>query len=138
MILLASPTRLQKQLYIYLPNPVLSNAIAVDAEINLRRAMDGTPYTYVKVSDTRTRITMQFERVGYGRTQSMSDFFRILGGDTFDLVDHNEDSWLVRFNQPEFDFTVAGRSGPEGADGMNTLRSEHCSFELLFVGEPSG
>jgi len=114
---------------IELPNPVFENTVGVDAGVDLKRTQDGTLYSYIKSSDGRFTIVMRFARVGYGKTRSVSDFFRAIAGNTFDLTDHDDVLWNVRFDQEVFDFTVDGRMGPE------VTSREHCSFELRFIGK---
>ena len=114
-----------------LPNPVLSNTVAVDSQVDIRRAMGGDIYSYVKSNASRFRIEMTFEGVPYHQASAMAEFFEAYGGNTMTLTDHDDVSWPnTRFDQPEFEFSVQGRRGKDAA-----IRREHCNFDLKFIGE---
>lgn len=132
MIEFAVPNFGVKRAAFDLPNPVFSNAVAVDATVDVKRTMSGDLRSYVKSSDSRFNITMDFENIGYGRTKTVSDFFRAFAGLSFGIQDHDGQKWTVQFVMPWFNFTVDRRSGPE-----NGFRAEVCSFTLEFTGVKS-
>lgn len=111
-----------------LPNPQSSDSEAVDHQVNFRRAMNGTRYSYVKSSEVR-RLNYSFESVGRGKLIELQEFFKAHAADEIRLVDHRGDVWRVRFVPSELSLTTDSHTPFAGG-----IRYESGSFSLEFVG----
>lgn len=110
-----------------LPNPILEDTEGLDVAINLRQAMDGTPYTYVQSSDRKV-ITYEFEDVGRGKLLEVQEFVRLYAGQEIKITDYRGDVWRATIDSP-IEFVTNSKSTPKGS-----VRQESGLFSLTFTG----
>ncbi len=91
----------------YLPNPTFGDSEAILSEIQKRRALDGTLYTYVKTT-TRRKLLLSFI-LTRGKALELNAFIQAYYTTTVSLTDHNGVEWLGKFTSNPFDFGGAGR-----------------------------
>ena len=96
-----------KQTVTYLPDPSFGDSEALLDQVNKKRALDGTLYTYVKTTERR-KMLFQFN-LTRGKAMELYYFFEAYFATEISLTDHNEIEWLGNFTSNPFDFGGAGR-----------------------------
>lgn len=94
----------------FFPNPELNDTKAARNEVAMRRAMDGTRYTYVKSSD-RFRFSFTF-RLARMKALELRAFIISYSGSLIRLTDHKDEVWDVYLMNNPFEFNGAGRAEP--------------------------
>ena len=93
-----------------LPNPELNDTKARRLEMNMRRAMDGTRYTYVKSTD-RYRFSYTF-RLARMKALELRAFIISYIGSLIRITDHYNEVWDVYLMNNPFEFNGSGRAEP--------------------------
>lgn len=91
----------------YLPNPVFGDSEALLNEVQKKRAIDGTLYTYIK-STSRRRLIFQFI-LTREKALELYYFFQSYFTTSVSLTDHNDIEWYGKFTSNPFDFGGRGR-----------------------------
>lgn len=104
---------------IVLPSPQFSDGERQRATLNLKTALDGTKYTYVKKTGRRV-LSYSFE-TNRAKAEEMKRFLQAYGTKQMLITDHKDQHWQVWLttNPFEMDFT-----GPD----------ERTRFQLEFSG----
>jgi hypothetical protein len=102
---------------VILPRPLLDDKENLTASIEVRRAMDGTLYTFVK--NTKTRLisyTFDMTRV---KGLELQSFFDNYNGQRMKLQNWKGEVWDVQLLTNPLDFVQNRRSAPTGQVGIN-------------------
>jgi len=91
----------------YLPNPEFGDSEALLDEVQKKRAIDGTLYTYVKTT-ARRKLIFQFI-LTREKALELYYFFQSYFTTTISLTDHNGIEWSGKFISNPFDFGGHGR-----------------------------
>jgi len=105
-----------------LPNPELNDTKALRSSIRMRRAMDGTRYTYVK-SNSRFHFSWQF-RLARMKALELRAFIKSYAGSEIRLTDHYGEQWDVFFMNNPFEFNGASRGSPAPGNETWTITLE--------------
>lgn len=114
-----------------LPNPKLGDSYTLVREVDVKRSLNGTPFTYVKTSNS-IRLIYQIE-ITRAKSLELKDFFSLYGGTRLLLTDHNSISYIAVCNS-EINFQNFKRAwySPDDAKGS----SESLIVDLEFEGQP--
>lgn len=91
----------------YLPNPEFGDSEAILSEVQRKRALDGTLFTYVKTTPRR-KLIFQF-KLTREKALELNAFFQAYHAETILLTDHNGIEWSGKFTSNPFDFSGDGR-----------------------------
>jgi len=86
-----------------LPNPEFSDSEGLLDEINSKRSMTGTLYTYVKTKGERRRLTMRFT-LSRLKGLELRAFIRAYFYSKIRLTDHLDQVWVGYFTDNPFSF----------------------------------
>lgn len=111
-----------------LPDPELGDEEGKDISVEFKQSMNGTLYTYVKIS-SRKRMTFNWSKIGRGKLIEVQEFFKNYAGEHALFTDFRGDIWDVIFNTNPVDITMDTRSAPAGG-----TRFESGSLTLEFLG----
>lgn len=78
---------------IVLPNPKLGDSYTVIRETNIKRGIDGTPYTYNKTT-ANVRLLFQIEMTRQ-KSLELEGFIKTFGGQRWKLIDHTDTNYLA-------------------------------------------
>jgi len=108
-----------------LPNPVLGDSDNLRAEVQTKRSMDGTLYTYVKSKDGRVRLVFNFQITRMKGLEIM-EFYRSYAASKIKIQDHLDRIWVGNFmtSPIELDFTGPWKSRRYPNGEMITLSIE--------------
>jgi hypothetical protein len=100
---------------VYLPNPKFGDSESLAIEINPKRAMDGTLYTYVKTKGLRRKVIMSFTMTRL-KSIELNRFLLMYISKQMKIVDHLSRSWIgyITSNPVEFNTSKRGGSGGGG------------------------
>lgn len=76
------------------------------------RSMNGVLYTYVKSREGRKRFRWDFE-IARNKALELREFINSYQGEIIKIIDHDGDEWIGYLRNNPFEFTGAGRAGPE-------------------------
>jgi hypothetical protein len=107
---------------IILPCPIWGDSQAYQGEINLKRAMTGITYTYVKKTKTQ-KLNYSFE-LGTYKWLELRDFYINHSEEVMLLQNHNAETWLVHMVNNPLESTTEGRWQPKGEKYNVTLEFE--------------
>lgn len=113
-----------------LPNPEFSDTEALTDSVSLKRAVDGTLYTYVKTKGGRRKMTWTF-RLTRNKGLELRAFLKSYFASKVYVVDHNARKWVGHFTNNPFEFTTDRKSGPAIQDWP---RGESQTVTLEFEG----
>jgi hypothetical protein len=90
--------------YVYLPNPEFGDSEAFSAELDRKRSIDNTLYTYVKSKDGRKKLQMRF-RMTRMKMLEFRAFLVAYYRTRITLFDHLEQLWIgwITTNPNEFE-----------------------------------
>lgn len=91
----------------YLPNPEFGDSEAILSEVQRKRALDGTLFTYIKTTQRR-KLIFQFN-LTREKSLELNAFFQAYHSETILLTDHNDVTWTGKFTSNPFDFNSNGR-----------------------------
>jgi hypothetical protein len=93
-----------------LPNPRFGDSEGLRAEVKIKRAMDGTRYTYVKRKSGRRMLwTFKLTR---NKGLEMRAFIQSYFASTIKVTDHNGRVWVGKFGNNPFEFDTPSRAAP--------------------------
>lgn len=93
-----------------LPNPQFGDSENLTDEVQTKRAMDGTLYTYVK-KKTKRRLQWSF-RLTRNKALELRAFIQAYYAAKIKVTDHNERIWFGYFMDNPFQFDTPGRAAP--------------------------
>jgi len=91
-----------------LPNPVLGDSEQPTVEVQTRRALDGTLYTYTKTKLGRRKLVINF-RVTRMKGLEFYEFIRSYHGYKMKYLDHLDRTWIGYIVNNPFEFTTSER-----------------------------
>lgn len=108
---------------IYLPNPKFGDSESLAIEMNPKRAMDGTLYTYVKTKGLRRKLLMSFT-ITRLKSIEFNRFLLMYISKQIMIVDHLARTWVgyITSNPVEFNTSKRGVSG--GGDELVDVEIE--------------
>jgi len=112
-----------------LPNPQFNDMQARQHGVTIKRAMDGTRYTYVHTTDSRHKLTYQFT-MSRKKALELRAFVRAYYRSQIRLTNHKGEVWRVWFINNPFEFETTGREGPQPGQETVSLTVE-CEGFLL-------
>ncbi len=110
-----------------LPSPEFSDSYALSATINLIRAIDGTPYTYVKKKAGRRKCIWQF-KLSRAKFQELYEFVRLFHSNEIRVTDHAGRVWVGFITSNPVQWESTGRYAPGQAGFEETVGT--CSIEF--------
>jgi len=113
-----------------LPNPMFGDSEGLRAEITIKRAMDGTRYTYIKRKGGRKmQWTFKLTR---NKSLELRAFIQSYFASKIRITDHNDRVWLGHFVSNPFELSTESRAAPAIAP---MPRGESVVITLEFEGE---
>lgn len=112
-----------------LPNPDLGDAESLTASVSLKRATDGTLYSYVKRKGGRRKTTWTL-RLVRPKALELRAFFLSYASSVIRVTDHKDRVWVGYFTNNPFEFDTPVRAAP----GFGDLRGELQTITLEFEG----
>jgi len=94
-----------------LPAPKWGDSKSLAATVQTMRAVDGTLYTYVKARNGRKKFQWEFE-IARHKALELRAFINAYRGALVQVIDHDGDVWIGYLRNNPFEFTGAGRAGP--------------------------
>lgn len=94
-----------------LPNPQFGDGENLTDEVQVKRAMDGTLYTYVKTKNDRRRLEWTF-RLTRNKALELRAFIQAYYATAIRVTDHNERVWVGHFVNNPFEFDTPSRAAP--------------------------
>jgi len=104
-----------------LPNPQFGDGEAPRETVELRRAMDGTAYTYVRRADGRRELDYQFSLTRMKALELIA-FIRSYQSWPVQLTDHLAQVWVGNFTTDEADFETIARAPEKPGYEMVSIR----------------
>lgn len=90
-----------------LPNPQDADTENGVHSLDMKRAMDGTKYTYVKSTDRR-RLTYEF-RLTRMKALELRAFILAYYDSDIKMTNHKDEVWEVKFVNNPFELSTSGR-----------------------------
>lgn len=94
-----------------LPNPQFGDGENLTDEVQVKRAMDGTLYTYVKTKNDRRRLEWTF-LLTRNKALELRAFIQAYYATAIKVTDHNERVWAGHFVNNPFEFDTPSRAAP--------------------------
>lgn len=85
-----------------LPNPEFDNARSLTSSVDVKRAMDGTRYTYVKAK-VHEKLEFTFQLTP-SKSEELKAFIEEYIGQAIRVVDHDGKVWRVNLTNDEFSY----------------------------------
>jgi hypothetical protein len=84
--------------------------------------MNGSLFTYVKSRNGRKRFQWEFE-IARNKALELREFINSYQGGLMHITDHDGDIWIGYLKSNPFEFTGAGRAGPNwpGEETMSII-----------------
>ena len=92
-----------------LPNPILGDSEQTTVEVQTRRTLDGTLYTYTKTKLGRRRLVLNFQ-VTRMKGLEFYEFIRSYHGYEMKYIDHLDRTWVGYIINNPFEFTTSARA----------------------------
>lgn len=86
-----------------LRDPISPIQVELIAPVEVRRAMNGTAYTYIKTPQ-RFGLTFTVESLSFAEREDILNFFNITNPHAFVLTDYSGTQWSVKFIDSSLDF----------------------------------
>ena len=93
-----------------LPNPKFGDSESLRAEVCVKRAIDGTRYTFVKRKGGR-KLQWTF-RLTRNKALELRGFIQSYNASKIRVVDHAARIWVGNFTNNPFEFDTEGRAAP--------------------------
>ena len=113
-----------------LPNPQFSDAESLLDTVDIKRAMDGTLYTYIKSRDGRRHLKWTFQ-LTRNKGLELRAFIQIYFAKNIMITDHNRSIWIGNFVSNPFEFVTSSKGGPAISP---MLRGEMQTIDIEFEG----
>ncbi len=93
-----------------LPNPRFGDSEGLRAEVRVKRAMDGTRFTYIKrKGGKKLQWTFKLTR---NKGLEVRAFIQSYFASTIVVTDHNDRKWIGNFTNNPFEFDTPSRAAP--------------------------
>jgi len=93
-----------------LPNPLFGDSEGLRVEVRVKRAMDGTRYTYIKRKGGRKmQWTFKLTR---NKGLEVRAFIQSYFASTIVVTDHNDRVWIGKMTNNPFEFDTPSRAAP--------------------------
>ena len=89
-----------------LPNPEWNDSENLTVELVQKRSMNGFLYTYAKTKNERRRLLMRFNLTRQ-KAMELRAFIRAYYSSEIKLIDHENQTWLVKFTSNPFEFATS-------------------------------
>lgn len=96
---------------IFLPNPAFGDNESLTDSVQVKRAMDGTLYSYIKTKNGRRRLQWSF-RMTRNRALQLRQFILTYAASQIRVTDHNNRVWVGYFTINPFEFNTPQRAAP--------------------------
>jgi hypothetical protein len=93
-----------------LPNPKFGDSEGLRAEVSVKRAMNGTRYTYIKRKGGR-KLQWMF-RLTRNKGLELRAFIQSYFASTVVITDHNDRVWIGKLVNNPFEFDTPSRAAP--------------------------
>ena len=93
-----------------LPNPKFGDSESLRSEVKVKRAMDGTRYTYIKRKGGR-KLLWTF-KVTRNKGLEIRAFIQSYYASTVVVTDHNDRVWIGHFTNNPFELSTDSRAAP--------------------------
>lgn len=113
-----------------LPNPDFGDSENSTNSVDLKRAMDGTVYTYVRRTGNRQRLLFSF-RLTRNKALELRAFIQAYYAQRIKMTDHEGREWLGNLVNNPFEFDTPQRAAPAIAP---MPRGEYQAITLEFEG----
>jgi hypothetical protein len=100
---------------IYLPNPKFGDSESLAIEMNPKRAMDGTLYTYVKTKGLRRKLVLSFTMTRL-KSIEFNRFLLMYISQQIKIVDHLNRTWVGYITSNPVEFNTSKRGNPGGGN----------------------
>lgn len=114
----------------FFPNPEFGDSQNLAVEVNVKRMMDGTVFTYVKRKDDRRRFLWTF-RLTRNKALELRAFIQSYFASRIKITDHTNRVWIGNFTSNPFEFDTVERAAPSI---FPMPRGETQMIELEFEG----
>lgn len=108
---------------IYLPNPKFGDSESLAIEMNPKRAMDGTLYTYVKTKGLRRKLLMSFTMTRM-KSLELNRFLLMYISSQLKIVDHLNRTWVGYVTSNPVEFNTSKRGATGGGDELVDVEIE--------------
>lgn len=98
------------QTTIVLRDPEWNDTVNLKDEVLIKRAINGTMYSYVKRQKTRRRLTMQFTLDSW-KVLEVEAFFRCYYAARLKVIDHESNEWVGYAVNNPFEWITDGKAG---------------------------
>ena len=105
-----------------LPNPKFSDSEALTDEVNIKRSMSGTLYTYVKTKNNRRKLLLDFQ-LNQMKGLELKAFIRSYYLSKIRLTDHLNQIWIGYITSNPFEYTTS-------SDEQQTIQLEFEGCEI--------
>lgn len=109
----------------YLPNPQLGDSVNNVLSLEIKRAMDGTKYSYVKTRN-RDRLIWTF-RLSQHKGMELMAFYQAYNASQLKITDHLNNVYIGYFTSNPFEFEASNRS--VDSPGLDTMVTVQVEFE---------
>lgn len=120
------------QTTIILPNPRFGDSESLRVEVIIKRAINGTRYTYIKRKGTNSRKLQWTFKVTRNKSLELKAFIQSYFASTIVVTDHNDRKWIGNFTNNPFELSTDSRAAPAIAP---MPRGESVVITLEFEGE---
>jgi len=96
---------------VFLPNPLFSDTESLTDTVQVKRAMDGTLYSYIKTKNGRRRLQWTF-RTTRNKGLEFRAFLLTYFASKVRATDHNGRVWVGNFTNNPFEFDTTSRAAP--------------------------
>ncbi len=94
-----------------LPDPKFSDSEALTDAVSVKRAMDGTRYTYIKTKAGRRKLKWVFQ-LTRNKGLELRAFIQSYFASKIYVIDHNQRVWVGNFTNNPFEFDTPERAAP--------------------------
>src|SRR5271157_2331883 len=121
-----------------LPSPKFSDTMALTDAVMVKRAMDGTRYTYVKTKGGRRKLKWEFQ-LTRNKGLELRAFIQSYFASKIVVLDHKKRWWIGNFTSNPFEFDTTERAAP-ARQGWPRGEIQHISleFEGVLQSTPAG
>ena len=96
-------TLISYQTTTFLPNPEWDDSEQLTGEITIKRANDGTTYTYIRTKENRRRLLFRF-RLTREKSLELREFIIAYFSSEIRLIDYNDNTWIGNLLNNPFEF----------------------------------
>ncbi len=94
-----------------LPDPRFSDQVSLTDAVTVKRAMDGTRYTYIKTKAGRRKLKWTFQ-LTRNKGLELRAFIQSYFASKIYVIDHLGRAWIGHFTNSPFEFDTPERAAP--------------------------